>query len=180
MRTGKAAGRRGDVKGLLIAFVVCVPVAWFFVQLTLDVPVRSVKATAAAYDHYGERGTVTVTHREVVNDSGGRRRHCHGEFRPDGGGALLPDVRVHIDGACTVGRIVDARLLRKDDSWLIPQREHTAYAGSGAGEAVTIGVFMGLFCLIVGGPFLAFALAAPVLVLAELWRAHNTDGRDVH
>ncbi|WP_436777328.1 hypothetical protein [Yinghuangia sp. YIM S09857] len=161
--------RRGSVKGLLIAFVVCLPVAWLFVQLTLDVPVRSVKAVAAANDHYGERGTVTVTHRKVVNDSSGRKRHCHGEFRPRGGGTVVPDVRVRMSGDCTVGRTLDARLLRQDDSWLIPQKDPVAYAGSGAGEAITVGVFIGLFCLIVGAPFVAAAVGIPVLVVAELW-----------
>lgn len=167
MRVDKTE-RRGNVGGLLVAWVVCLPIAFFFVQLTQDAPIRSVKAVAAANDWAGERGTVTVTHRKVYSDSSGRNRHCYGEFRPANGGPTLADVRIHLRGGCQVGRVVDARVLRKDHSWLMPQKQHTAYAGTGAGEAIVVGVLMGLFCLIVGGPFVACALAFPVLALMTL------------
>lgn len=161
-------GRGGSIGGLFVAWVVCLPIAFFFVQLTRDVPVRSVKVVAAANDWAGERGTATVTERKPYTDSSGRKRHCYGEFRPDNGGPVLADVRIHLSGACQAGRVVDTRLLRREDSWLMPQKQHIAYAGTGAGEAVAAGVLMGLFCLVVGGPFVACVLAFPVLVLREL------------
>lgn len=160
---------------MLIAWLVCLPIAFLFAQLTRDVPVRSAHAAAAAYDWFGEPGTVTVTHRKTVSETSGRKRYCYGHFRPADGGPTVTDVRIHISGGCRDGRKADARLLRKDDSWLIPQKEHTAYADAGATEAILVGTFMGLFCLVVGGPFVAAALAFPVLILMTVIRRRGTD-----
>ncbi|MGW0662876.1 hypothetical protein [Streptodolium elevatio] len=59
-------------------------------------------------------------------------------------------------------------MLRKQDSWLMPQKQHIAYAGTGAGEAIAVGIRMGLFCVIVGVPFVASSLVLPVLVVRTL------------
>ncbi|MGA4544306.1 hypothetical protein ACPA54_30390 [Uniformispora flossi] len=170
-RDPRTPRRFGSVRGMLVAWLVCLPVAFLFTQLTRDVPVRSAMAAGAALDRYGERGTVTVTHDKVVRQKSGSTRHCFGEFRPRDGGPVVTGVRVRLNGRCTPGREVDVRFLPKHtNTWLIPTRQDTAYAGTGAGEAIAITLFMGLFCLLIGGPFVVCAAAFPALVATTLAR----------
>ncbi|MEU8136007.1 hypothetical protein [Streptodolium elevatio] len=56
-------------------------------------------------------------------------------------------------------------MLRKQDSWLMPQKQHIAYAGTGAGEVIAVGIRMGLFCVIVEVPFVASSLVLLVLAV---------------
>ncbi|HSA51358.1 MAG TPA: hypothetical protein VLH10_14795 [Yinghuangia sp.] len=75
-------------------------------------------------------------------------------------------MRVHLEGGCAQGRMVEARLLRKDTgSWLVKHGQDEAFAGTGAGTPLVLLVFMGLFCLVVGGPFVVCAVLFPLLML---------------
>lgn len=177
-----AGAEHGSLRGLAVMWAVCLPLAILFAQLAYDVPVRSAKAAGAAFGWYGERGTVTVTHSEKVRTSrGGQERRCYGDFRPRGAGDAVEvtGVRVHLDGGCTQGRTVDVRLLRADTgSWLIDHDEDEAFAGTGAGTPLVLLVFMGLFCLVVGAPFVLCALVFPclmVLVAVRRRRAARSD-----
>lgn len=159
-------------------WLVCLPLAYFFVQLTRDVPIRSGKAVAAAYGWYGESGTVTVTHGKTVVQDGGKRRNCYGDFRPNGEGATVVGVRVHLSGTCKDGRRVTVRLLRRDTrSRLIQEKENVAYAGTGGGKAIVVGLLMGAFCLVVGGPFVLCAVVFPFLLLGVCLRRRGVDRR---
>jgi hypothetical protein len=175
------SGRDGaNVGALFVLWLICAPVAWFFVQLTVDVPVRSAKVAAAAFGWHGEKGTVTVSHEKEVYEGNGRgggskKRYCYGDFRPADGGRELTGIRVHLSGDCAKGREVAARLIRADlSSWMIPDKEDDAYAGSGWGVAIVLMLFMGLFCLLVGGLFMLCAATFPVLMVAALVRRLRT------
>ncbi|UGQ08949.1 hypothetical protein LO772_18375 [Yinghuangia sp. ASG 101] len=167
VRQWLAGAEHGSARALGVLWLVCLPLAFFFGQLTYDVPVHSAKAAGAAFGWYGEDGTVTVTHvKKVTKSRGGTERRCYGDFHArDGDGAAVTGVRVHLDGGCTPGRTVDVRLLRADTgSWLI-DHDDEAFAGTGAGTPLVLLVFMGLFCLVVGGPFMLCALLFPCLMV---------------
>lgn len=173
-RGGSKSRRPEGLRYLVVAWLVTVPIGWFFLQLTLDVPWRAARATAAGFGWYGERGEVTVTSREKVRTSDGTRLRCYGTFRPADGGPAVERVRIHLDGTCTPGRAVEARLMRKDDdSWLIPMDDHEAFAGSGWGTPLVLLVFMGVFCLVVGGPFILYAAAGPIAI-PVMWYRRRT------
>ncbi|RMI38195.1 hypothetical protein EBN88_17435 [Streptomyces triticirhizae] len=159
----------------MLMWLVCVPVAWFVLQLVEDVPVRQARIIAAAFDWHGEKGTVTVSESKRVYEGGGRgggsmRTHCFGTFVPDDGTAPLTNIRVHV-GDCEIGRVAEARLIPKDpSSWMIPNKTDQAYAGDGWGQPLVLLLFMGLFLLIAGGPFVLCAALFPVMILLALYR----------
>ncbi|WP_158920528.1 hypothetical protein [Streptomyces sp. NBRC 109706] len=164
-------------------WLICLPVAVFVVQLIEDVPVLSARVVAAAFDLHGEQGTITVTESREVREGGGRgsshtATHCFGVFTPDNGGPPLPDTRVHI-GDCDEGNVADVRLIRKDlSSWVMPNEKDTAYAfGHGWGTALVLFLFMGLFLLIAGGPFVLCAILFPVMMIAALINRARNRGR---
>jgi hypothetical protein len=180
MRAGQrkrptAGAQHGGIVGLVVMWLVCAPVAWFFLQLAEDVPIRGVRVVAAAFGWYGEKGDVTVTGSRRVYEGGGRgggnwRTHCHGTFVPADGGEPLTAIRVHV-GDCEEGRVVEARLIRKDlSSWVMPNKTDQAYAGSGWGEPLVLVLFMGTFILLAGGPFILAALLLPLQMIKVLYR----------
>lgn len=168
-----ARAQHASISGLLIMWLVCLPVAWFAVQLFQDVPLRAARNIAAAFDWYGERGSVTISESQKVRTGGGRggsrqETHCFGDFVPDDGSTPLPHVRVHV-GDCDEGRVVTARLVRKDlSSWVMPHDKDEAFAGHGWGTPLVLLLFMGTFLLIAGGPFVLCAVLFPVMMLQAL------------
>jgi len=149
-----------------VAWLVCLPIAYFFIEVARAVPIHGGKSAAAAFGWSGEPGTVTITHTDKVHAKGGSRRICHGDFRTRGGDPV-GDVVLHASGPCRRGRVVEARLVRKDPTLrLVTDKEHDAYAGGGsATEPLVLLFFMGAFCLIVGGPFVVGAAVLPVRVV---------------
>lgn len=162
-KPGVLADRR-SIGRLLVLWLVCLPLAWLFVLLAVEVPVGHARMVAAAFGWYGEEGTVTIT--GLV----GWDQICSGTFVPDDGGAPRTGVEVHVSGSCDVGRVVTARLIRKDTGWLRLSWNDLAFAGGGRGAALSEMLMTGAFILLVGGSIISFAMQFPVTVLIELFR----------
>ncbi|UED87188.1 hypothetical protein [Streptomyces profundus] len=173
--------QHASVGGLLVMWLICLPVAAFVVQLVEDVPVRGARVVAAAFDLHGERGTVTIVESREVREGGGRggshmATHCFGVFTPSDGDPPLPDTRVHV-GGCEEGKVVDARLIREDlSSWVMPNEQDEAYTfGHGWGTPLLLFLFMGAFLLLAGGPFVLCAILFPIMITTTLIHRARTD-----
>lgn len=165
----------GNPGTVIVMWLLCLPLAWFFGHLINDLPVRNAEVVAAGLDWAGEQGTVTVTRSEQVYEGNGRggghrTTHCFGDFTPAQGSARLRDIRVHVDGGCDAGRVLPARLVRADPAnWIGGNDRDHAYAGAGWGSALFIGLFMGIFLLLVGGIPIVCVILFPLMLLQGLW-----------
>ncbi|MGW5383601.1 hypothetical protein [Nocardia sp. NPDC003963] len=171
MREREPAGGRGNSVALVVLWVLCLPLAWFSVHLIGDIPVRNAKVVAAGLDWAGERGDVTVLRSEEVYErdsrGGGRRTmHCYGDFAAAEGSGGFADIRVHVNGACEPGRVLPARLVRADPgNWIGGNDRDQAYAGAGWGSPLIVGLFMGVFLVLVGGIPIVGVVLLPLLFL---------------
>ena len=165
----------GDPGTLIVMWLVCLPLAWFFGHLINDIPVRSAEVVMAGLDWAGERGSVTITRSAQVHEGGGRggshrTTHCFADFSPAHGSGRLLDIRVHADGDCDAGRVRPARLVRADPAnWIGGNDEDHAYAGAGWGSALFVGLFMGAFLLLAGGIPIVCAVVFPLMLVQRLW-----------
>ncbi|MDT0264737.1 hypothetical protein RM844_00370 [Streptomyces sp. DSM 44915] len=183
LRRWFAGAEHANIGVLVALWLVCAPVAWFFVQLAQDVPIHQGRVLAASFGWAGEPGQVTISDREEVFEGGGRgggskRTHCFGTFTPADGSAPLPDLRVHI-GSCELESVADARLIRADHgSWLLPNETDQAYAGGSWGRPLVLLLFMGTFTLIVGVPFVLCAVLFPLMLVLALHRRRRAASAD--
>lgn len=82
----------------------------------------------------------------------------------------LHDIRVHVDGGCEAGRVLPVRLVRADPAnWIGGNDQDQAYAGTGWGSALLVGLFMGVFLLLVGGIPIVCVVLFPLMLLQGLW-----------
>ncbi|MGI5219193.1 hypothetical protein [Nocardia sp. CA-290969] len=175
MHQQKPSPGRKDAGALLVMWLICLPLAWFFGHLIKDIPIRAAVVVAAGLDWAGERGTTTITRSELVSEGGGRggshrTTYCFGDFTPAGQLPPRRDIRVHVEGPCEAGRVVPSRLVAGDPAnWIDGTEQDQVYAGAGWVSAMFLGVFMGAFLLLVGGIPIVCAVLFPVMFLRNLY-----------
>lgn len=125
--------------------------AYFFLAVGVQFGGHEVRALGAAYGWAGEAGRVTVTHEAQVR----REMRCYGTFDP-GDGPAREGVWFHSSHGCTPGRVVGARLVDGEETWVSTTLEDRAYevgAPGGVFGSVLLLLVIGLLCFGLGGLF---------------------------
>lgn len=144
--------------------------AYFLLAVGVQVAGYEWASVGAAYGFSGETGHVTVTHEERAKNGA----VCYGTFDPGSEGPAREGVLVHSSGPCEAGRVDEARLVPARDTWMPMTDLDRAYVdagfGSGAGTSIVLLVFIGGFCVLVGGLLALGALVVGGRLAADALR----------